>query len=83
MTYSAVGKTHTILGTAQDPGLISRCIKDIFALIDSEKRSCENQWTYDVMYSYLEIYQEKVMVRCSLLHCALVLVDLDLFNRIN
>ena len=58
----AEGKTHTILGTVEDPGLIPRCVKDIFALIEDDKSNKPGEWLYDVTYSYLEIYQEKVHI---------------------
>lgn len=40
-------------------GLIPRCAAELFKLIDSHLDS-NLQWKYNVFFSYLEIYQEKV-----------------------
>ena len=59
--YNCIGKTHTILGTPEDPGVIPRCVKDIFATIQEEQASeGGDQWNFTVSFSYLEIYNEKV-----------------------
>ncbi|XP_046817303.1 kinesin-related protein 4-like isoform X2 [Vespa crabro] len=59
LTYgqSASGKTYTIMGTENDPGLTPRLCKGIFARIREEKLK-EN--IFHVSISYLEIYNERV-----------------------
>ncbi|KAL2728148.1 kinesin-related protein 4-like isoform X2 [Vespula maculifrons] len=59
LTYgqSASGKTYTIMGTENDPGLTPRLCKGIFARINEEKLK-EN--IFHVSISYLEIYNERV-----------------------
>ncbi|XP_038053774.1 kinesin-like protein KIF22 [Patiria miniata] len=58
---TGAGKTHTMLGTSERPGIIPRAVNDIFRMIDKQKRDPINaDWTYSLSFSYLEIYQEKV-----------------------
>ncbi|KAK2584229.1 hypothetical protein KPH14_006644 [Odynerus spinipes] len=54
---SASGKTYTMMGTEEEPGLTPRLCQGIFARIDEEKRK-EN--IFRVSVSYLEIYNERV-----------------------
>ena len=59
------GKTHTILGSVDDPGVIPRCVKELFRLLqeDGERLNAEGEtWESSVKFSYLEIYNEKVRV---------------------
>lgn len=49
------GKTHSILGTESDPGIIPRSTQDIFSIIDSNITH-----KYIVRVSYVEIYNEKI-----------------------
>ncbi|XP_052799996.1 kinesin-like protein KIF22-B isoform X2 [Mya arenaria] len=56
---TGAGKTHTMLGTPLNPGVIPRVINEIFTQIEEEKNAC-SEWTYTVSFSYLEIYNEKV-----------------------
>lgn len=51
------GKTHTMVGTAQDPGLMIRSMESLFA--DSAGLHAEEQLS--ITASYLEVYNE---VRC-------------------
>ncbi|XP_075982766.1 uncharacterized protein LOC142981002 [Anticarsia gemmatalis] len=48
---SATGKTHTMIGTEAQPGLIPRLCKALFE---------EKQHSYDYSISFLEIYNERV-----------------------
>lgn len=47
------GKTYTMLGSPDNPGILPCALRDIFKAIQTEK---ENQ--YKVVISYLEIYNE-------------------------
>lgn len=51
------GKTFTMSGTSNEPGLIPLSVNDIFSNIMS--KSLDNQ-RFDVKVSYLEIYNEKI-----------------------
>lgn len=57
---STAGKTHTMLGTSSNPGVVPRVINGIFEQIQTEKQSSDDEWSYNVTFSYLEIYNEKV-----------------------
>lgn len=50
------GKTHTITGTAQQPGIIFLTMQELFERID--ERSSEK--TTEISLSYLEIYNETI-----------------------
>lgn len=53
------GKTHTMLGSPEQPGVIPRALMDLLQLTREE--SAEGRpWDISVVMSYLEIYQEKV-----------------------
>ncbi|KYN26984.1 Kinesin-like protein KIF16B [Trachymyrmex cornetzi] len=54
---SASGKTYTMMGTKEDPGLIPRLCEGIFSKIEQEN---EHERIYRVTVSYLEIYNERV-----------------------
>ncbi len=54
------GKTFTILGTEDQPGLIPRCVRDLCHLVEQERASEHCEWKIDVSFSYTEIYNEKV-----------------------
>ena len=51
------GKTHTILGTPTEPGVIPRALKGLFHSI---KELDPKEWNTQISFSYLEIYNEKV-----------------------
>lgn len=50
------GKTHTISGTREDPGLIFQTFKDLFARVDA----CQDEKTIEMSITYLEIYNETI-----------------------
>ncbi|XP_011635150.1 uncharacterized protein LOC105425873 [Pogonomyrmex barbatus] len=54
---SASGKTYTMMGTKEDPGLIPRLCEGIFSKIEQESK---HERIYRVTVSYLEIYNERV-----------------------
>ncbi|XP_064620933.1 kinesin-like protein KIF22 [Lineus longissimus] len=57
---TGAGKTHTILGRPEDPGIIPRTVKKLFDLIEKEKTS-DSECTYTTHLSFLEIYNERVI----------------------
>ncbi|XP_077444270.1 kinesin-like protein KIF18A [Stigmatopora argus] len=50
------GKTHTMLGTPNDPGVMYRTLKDLFKRMDDAKEEKE----FSVAVSYLEVYNEQI-----------------------
>lgn len=50
------GKTHTIVGSEDDPGIIYRTMKDLYLKIEAKK----NETVFDVSLSYLEVYNEMI-----------------------
>ncbi|XP_041379423.1 kinesin-like protein KIF22 [Gigantopelta aegis] len=56
---TGAGKTHTMLGSPSDPGIITRVINGLFKII-AENSDSVAQYKYSVSFSYLEIYNEKV-----------------------
>ncbi|XP_073538657.1 kinesin-like protein KIF19 [Phyllobates terribilis] len=63
------GKTYTMLGTDREPGIYIRTLNDLFKAIEETSDDME----YEVLMSYLEIYNE--MIR-DLLNPALGYLDL-------
>ncbi|XP_062976151.1 kinesin-like protein KIF19 [Elgaria multicarinata webbii] len=63
------GKTYTMLGTDNEPGIYVRTLNDLFRAIEETSNDME----YDVSMSYLEIYNE--MIR-DLLNPSLGYLDL-------
>ncbi|KAJ3608487.1 hypothetical protein NHX12_025534 [Muraenolepis orangiensis] len=57
---TGAGKTHTMLGTPEHPGMIPRAIREVFNLVRLRGEEQED-WDYSVAMSYLEIYNEKVL----------------------
>nr|XP_014353463.1 PREDICTED: kinesin-like protein KIF22 [Latimeria chalumnae] len=56
------GKTHTMLGDSEQPGVIPRAVRDIFQMSREQRtESGSDQWRFSIVMSYLEIYQEKVL----------------------
>ena len=49
-----------MVGTPDNPGLIPRCAAELFKVIDSQ-HAATTDWKYKILFSYLEIYQEKVI----------------------
>lgn len=50
------GKTYTMLGNHQTPGIIQLALQTIFSRMEKEGKN----YTYTVKYSFLEIYNEKI-----------------------
>ncbi|XP_067403376.1 kinesin-like protein KIF19 [Emydura macquarii macquarii] len=50
------GKTYTMLGTDQEPGIYARTLHDLFRAIEETSDDME----YEVSMSYLEIYNEMI-----------------------
>mmetsp|Transcript_30547 Transcript_30547/g.73280 ORF Transcript_30547/g.73280 Transcript_30547/m.73280 type:complete len:671 (-) Transcript_30547:1697-3709(-) len=53
---TASGKTHTMSGTKESPGLIPLCIEDCFRYV----RECQESREYMIRVSYLEVYKEHI-----------------------
>ncbi|KAL5253643.1 hypothetical protein ACHWQZ_G013423 [Mnemiopsis leidyi] len=53
---TGTGKTYTMLGTGDNPGIMALAINEIFALV---RKGAENS-TYTVYMSYLEVYNEMI-----------------------
>ena len=56
---TGAGKTHTMLGTPEDPGVIARTVRALYEKIDLMKEK-NNDSLYDVSVQYLEVYNEKI-----------------------
>ena len=54
---TGAGKTHTMLGSVENPGIIFRTVMELYSRIDSAKEESE----IEVVISYLEIYNETVI----------------------
>lgn len=50
------GKTHTVSGTKEDPGIIYRTMRELFRRIDDT----QDEWETHVTVSFLEIYNELI-----------------------
>ncbi|KAM9098649.1 kinesin-like protein KIF22 isoform X2 [Sarcophilus harrisii] len=57
---TGAGKTYTMLGSPEQPGVIPRALKDLLQLTWEEGAE-GRPWALAVSMSYLEIYQEKVL----------------------
>ncbi|XP_062331618.1 kinesin-like protein KIF22 isoform X2 [Osmerus eperlanus] len=57
---TGAGKTHTMLGSPAQPGVIPRAVREVFQLVRGRERGGDG-WDYGVGMSYLEIYNEKVL----------------------
>nr|XP_056719088.1 kinesin-like protein KIF22 [Euleptes europaea] len=55
---TGAGKTHTMLGSPDQPGVIPRALRD---LLQMTRNASGDEWKYSISMSYLEIYQEKVL----------------------
>eukprot|EP00127_Corallochytrium_limacisporum_P004776 Clim_evm2s175 gene=Clim_evmTU2s175 len=51
---TGAGKTHTMLGYNDDPGVMVQTMKALFERIEDEKEN----WVVDVKLTYLEVYNE-------------------------
>uniref|UniRef100_A0A146YH61 Kinesin-like protein n=1 Tax=Fundulus heteroclitus TaxID=8078 RepID=A0A146YH61_FUNHE len=56
---TGAGKTHTMLGTREQPGVIPRAVREVFNLVNAKDE--DEGWDYRIGMSYLEIYNEKVL----------------------
>ncbi|XP_039355506.1 kinesin-like protein KIF22 [Mauremys reevesii] len=57
---TGAGKTHTMLGSTEQPGVIPPALRDV--LLMTREASCSpgaEEWDFSISMSYLEIYQEK------------------------
>ncbi|XP_036402013.1 kinesin-like protein KIF22 [Megalops cyprinoides] len=57
---TGAGKTHTMLGSQEQPGVIPRAVKEVFHLVRAQEKDADD-WDYTIGMSYLEIYNEKVL----------------------
>lgn len=57
---TGAGKTHTMLGSQEQPGVIPRAVREVFQLVRAKERD-DDGWDYTTGMSYLEIYNEKVL----------------------
>ena len=60
------GKTHTMEGPPEDPGINFRAMKELFRVITAERRASHK---HDINASIVEIYNEQVHFRASVLLC--------------
>ncbi|XP_044033428.1 kinesin-like protein KIF22 [Siniperca chuatsi] len=56
---TGAGKTHTMLGSSEQPGVIPRAVREVFNLVKAKDE--DEGWDYSIGMSYLEIYNEKVL----------------------
>lgn len=56
MDFSLSGKTYTMVGTQDDPGLMVLSLNTIFDLIEKDNSSDD----FEVTCSYLEVYNEVI-----------------------
>lgn len=54
------GKTHTILGTKQNPGVIPRVVDHVFRRCVTEHAGSQTDERYMITVSYMEIYKEHI-----------------------
>lgn len=62
----STGKTHTMLGSSEQPGVIPRAVREVFNLVKAKDE--DEGWDYSIGMSYLEIYNEKVWMFFSCVH---------------
>ena len=53
---TGAGKTHTMLGTPEQPGIIYQTMKELYFLIEER----QNEITCEIAVTYLEIYNENI-----------------------
>ncbi|KAM9816877.1 kinesin-like protein KIF18A [Neosynchiropus ocellatus] len=53
---TGAGKTHTMLGSQSEPGVMYRTMKELFRRMDDAKEEKE----FAVAFSYLEVYNEQI-----------------------
>ena len=52
------GKTYTMLGTVNYPGILPCALKNLFDLLEIEKKENNSNFNYNIYCSYIEIYNE-------------------------
>lgn len=66
---TGAGKTHTMMGNTRqdeskinnpDAGIIPNALMDIFEIIEAKKASCKFGEIYNVIMSFMEVYNEQV-----------------------
>ncbi|KAM6898800.1 kinesin-like protein KIF22 isoform 1-T2 [Lycodopsis pacificus] len=57
---TGAGKTHTMMGSSDQPGVIPRAVREVFKLVKAKDNNNDG-WDYSISMSYLEIYNEKVL----------------------
>ncbi|XP_044129792.1 kinesin-like protein KIF22 isoform X1 [Bufo gargarizans] len=59
---TGAGKTHTMLGSPSEPGVIPRAVRGLLQMTrEANYKLEEENWSYSMTMSYVEIHQEKVM----------------------
>uniref|UniRef100_UPI00398E560A kinesin-like protein KIF22 isoform X2 n=1 Tax=Pristiophorus japonicus TaxID=55135 RepID=UPI00398E560A len=59
---TGAGKTHTMLGNPEQPGVVPRAVLDVFRMSREQSDQLSGPpWSFAISMSYLEIYQEKVL----------------------
>lgn len=58
LAYGATGsgKTYTMVGNGEQPGVMIRSISDLFTLVDKERK----KKNYNIQISYIEVYNEQL-----------------------
>jgi len=60
---TGAGKSHSVVGSYKDPeqkGILPRSMEYLFSMLGKEKDSAQGAFSWNVMASYLEIYNEKL-----------------------
>jgi kinesin family protein 18/19 len=57
---TGAGKTYTMLGTAENPGIMALTLQDMFKNIAILQSNASKSVTYKVTVSFLEIYNENI-----------------------
>ena len=54
---TGAGKTHTMLGTSENPGITYKTVNELYNRIDEKSEEC----SCEVAVSYLEVYNETIV----------------------
>ncbi|KAK1931189.1 Kinesin-like protein KIF19 [Phytophthora citrophthora] len=57
---TGAGKTHTMLGTTEEPGIMARTLEDLFRNIERVHGDPTGHVQYRVTVSFLEVYNENI-----------------------
>ncbi|KAG1702529.1 hypothetical protein DVH05_009479 [Phytophthora capsici] len=57
---TGAGKTHTMLGTTEEPGIMARTLEDLFRNIERVHGDPAGRVQYRVTVSFLEVYNENI-----------------------